>query len=204
MGSDAPADATDSKVARLIEVYDLGEIGREMEAAWLGEGSDRSSLRDLADKFNQALLLAAVSDAEMNIVSGEDENLYRLLTAEEASAGERVEAVTRLEQHGVDVEQLQSDFVSYQAIRHYLTDVRGVKYDDASQAVTVEKEQTTIDRLQARLETVVRDSLDRLQTAGAISLGDYRLFVSIEVLCQDCGRQYGIAALLDEGGCACD
>jgi hypothetical protein len=193
-----------SKVARLIESYDLGPLGADLEAAWLGEGRERESLRDLADRFNRALLLAAIRDAGMDVVDGEARNYYRLLTDEDVSAGRRVEAENRLESAGIDVEALRADFVTYQAIRHYLTDVRGASYENDTERRGVERERSVIDRLQSRVESVVRDTVDRLGNAGRLSVGEYRVFVSVDVLCQDCGRQYTVGELLDRGHCDCD
>ena len=191
-----------SKVARLIERYDLAPIGGELEAAWLGEGRERRSLRDLARKFNQALLLAAMREAGMDVVDGEAENYYRLLTDDDVSAGTRVEARNRLQQQGVDIDALTEAFVTYQSIRHYLTAVRGVHYerDDAS----VTDEQSVIERLQGRVERVVTDTVDRLAADERLSVGEYRVFVSVDVLCEDCGRQFSVGELLGRGGCDCN
>lgn len=191
-----------SKVARLIESYDLAPIGDDLEAAWLGEAGERQSLRDLADRFNRALLLAAIGDAGMDVVDGEAENYYRLLTDEDVSAGRRVEAENRLEAAGIDVDALAAEFVTYQAIRHYLTTVRGASYE--SDADSVAEERSVIDRLQSRVERVVRDTVDRLSNGGRLTVGEYRVFVSVDVLCQDCGGQYTVGELLDRGHCDCD
>lgn len=192
-----------SKVARLIDAYDLGTIGAELEAAWLGEGQERQSLRDLADRFNQALLVTALREAEMDVIDGEPANFYRLLTADDVSAGQRIEARNRLERGGVDVDRLEDEFVTYQAIRHYLTEVRGVSYEPETGSNQVERERGTIDRLRSRVETIVRDTVDRLDTADKLSIGEYRVFVSIDIRCQDCGTRYSISDLLNRGGCDC-
>lgn len=200
MGSEGPSDR--SKVARLIEANELAGLGAELEAAWLGEGQERTSLRDLADEFNRALLLAAIRDAGMDVVEGEPANFYRLLTDDDVSAGQRVEARNRLERAGVDVDALEADFVTYQAIRHYLKEVRGAEYERGD-GDAVERERDGMDRLLSRVETVARDKIDRLRSGGDLSIGAYRVFVSVEVLCQDCGRQYGIGELLGRGECDC-
>lgn len=193
-----------SKVARLVEAYDLAPLGAELEAAWLGEGRERQSLRTLATRFNEALLMAAVRDAGMDVVDGEAENYYRLLTDDDVSAGTRVEARNRLEQQGVDVDALTEDFVTYQSIRHYLTEVRGASYDGGGESATVTTEQGVIERLQGRVERVVTDTVDRLAGDDRLTVGDYRVFVSVEILCQDCGRQYSVGELLTRGGCDCE
>jgi len=193
-----------SKVARLIESYDLAPLGDDLEAAWLGEGTERQSLRDLADRFNRALLLAAIRDAGMDVVDGEAENYYRLLTDEDVSAGRRVEAQNRLEAADVDVDTLREEFVTYQAIRHYLTEVRGASYEREQETNSVAHERSVIERLQSRVERVVRDTVDRLHGAGRLTVGDYRVLVSVDVLCQDCGGQYTVGELLDRGHCGCE
>jgi hypothetical protein len=114
-----------SKVARLIGEYGLGEeFGDELERRWTADGDERESLRDLADAFNRRLLESALTAAGASTVSGEASNLYRLLTGDDVSSGMRTEARARLERDGVDVDQLERDFVTYQAIRAHLTEYR--------------------------------------------------------------------------------
>ncbi|MFC6771661.1 rod-determining factor RdfA, partial [Halorubrum pallidum] len=48
-----------SKVARVIEAYDLAGLGAQLERQWTGADGDRTSLRDLADVFNRRVLEAA-------------------------------------------------------------------------------------------------------------------------------------------------
>ena len=194
-----------SKVARLIEEYDLGpSLGDELEARWTSDGDDRLSLRDLAALFNRRLLEAAMSDAGMASVDGDVENLYRLLTADDVSSGMRTEARARLERNGVDVDQLERDFVTYQAIRSYLKDYRGAEYEDISDADRIENVTNTIQRLRSRLRSVVEGSLDQLRTTGRLTLGEFRLLVDVDVLCEDCGAQYDVFDLLEQGGCDCE
>jgi hypothetical protein len=192
-----------SKVAQLIDKYGLKSMGRDLEQAWLGENQERQSLRDLTDRFNQALLVAAIRDAGMDVIDGEPANFYRLLTGEDVSAGKRIEARNRLKRAGIDVEGLEQEFVTYQAIRYYLTEVRGVSYEPEPESEQVERERDTIDRLRSRVETIVRDTVDRLNAGGKLTVGEYRVFVSIDIRCQDCGTRYSISDLLDRGGCNC-
>jgi len=204
MGSDGSNAGRRSKVAQLIESYELGAIGSELEAAWLGESQERQSLRALADRFNRALLLAKIRDANMDVVDGEPENFYRLLTADDVSAGTRIEAENRLERAGVDVDGLRDDFVTYQAVRHYLTEVRGATYERDAGSGQVERERGSIDRLRSRVETIVRDTVDRLNAAGKLSVGEYRVFVTVDILCSECGSRYSVSDLLRRGGCDCE
>ena len=199
------SDRPSSKVARLIDEYDLGEsFGDELERLWTAEGDERRSLRDLAALFNRRLLDSVLTAAGESTVSGEVENLYRLLTADDVSSGMRTEARAQLERDGVDVDGLERDFVTYQAIRSYLTEYRDATYEEPSDREQVESVVDTIQRLRSRLRSITEGSLDRLRLTDRLTLGTFRLFVDVDVLCEDCGAQYGVAELLERGGCDCE
>lgn len=122
--------------------------------------------------------------------------------ADDVSSGERTEAQERLDRAGVDVSQLQTDFVSYQAVRTYLTSVREASYEpDADRAERVTE---TTRKLQARTAAVTERNLEQLRKTERITLGSIRLFVDVTVLCEDCGAQYQADELLERGGCDCD
>jgi hypothetical protein len=80
-------DTTDnrpsSKVARLIAEYGLDGLGDELEARWTGDGVERTSLRDLADYFNERLLEQTLIDAGMNALESDVSTMYRNLTDED-------------------------------------------------------------------------------------------------------------------------
>lgn len=192
------------KVGRLIEKYDLQGLGDELERRWTAEGDERASLRDLADMFNRRLLEQAMREAGTTSIGSEVDNLYRLLTSDDVTSGVRTRAENRLQREGLDVEQLQKDFVSYQAIRTYLKKYRGASYDPPSDRDQIEKDGESIQRLRSRLTTVTEEKLERLRDTERITLGDFRLFTEIDVLCEECGSQYPVSELLDRGGCDCD
>lgn len=202
--SEGGDDRPDSKVARLIDAYELGaSFGDQLEDRWTAEGDRRESLRSLADRFNRRLLEAAMADAGMATLDGEVANLYRLLTADDVSSGNRTEARRRLEQQGIDVDDLERDFVTYQAIRSYLKDYRGAEYE-RDDATTTDGVIETVQRLESRTRAVAETSLDQLRQTDQLSLGQFRLFVEVNVLCEDCGKQYGLIELLQAGSCDCE
>ena len=193
-----------SKVARVIRDYELNGMGDELVANWTEKGDDQSSLRELAVHLNQTMLRAAMETAGMSPLDGEVENIYRLLTDDETSAGSQVEAETALRREGVAVDQLEQDFVSHQAVHTYLTKYRDVEWrsqtDDEDR---VDKTVGVVQRLQSRLTTVSERSLRKLRDAGRISLGDFDVLVDVRVFCEDCSTQRDIVDLLTEGGCGC-
>ncbi|WP_276258926.1 rod-determining factor RdfA [Haloglomus litoreum] len=192
------------KVERVIDEYELEGLGDELERAWTAADPDeRESLRDLATRFNEQVLEAALLDAGDSVVQSEVETMYELLTDDTVGSGDRRRVERRLERQGVDVASLRSDFASYQAIRTYLKSERGAEH----RTVDVDRGQKaieTVQRLRARLVTVAEDRLQSLRSAGRISLGQFRVIVDLRVVCEDCGTQQAFTTLIEEGGCDCN
>lgn len=190
-----------SKVARLIEEYDLGGLGAEMERRWTAE-EDRSSLRELAASFNQALLRAAMESEGAQLLDGEVENTYRLLTDDEVGSADRTRVRRRLEREGVDVDALLDDFVTYQAVRTYLRTHRDAEYTP-DETDPLEREATNVQRLRGRIDSVTEGKLEQLRDGGHLTLGEFRTLVDVRVVCEDCNGQYDVVDLLEAGGCDC-
>jgi hypothetical protein len=199
---EAEAPVVNSKVGRVIEEYNLDGQGAWLEAHWTGDGVERRSLRDLADAFNERVLGAAMRDAGMDSLETDVERAYRLLTDDDASSGARVELRNELEWNGVDVERVESDFVSHQAIHTYLRRVRDAQREEPD-VDPREKELETIQRLQGRTRVVTTDSLERLAKQGELTLDEFDVLVDVRVVCDRCGSQYQVADLLAQGGCDC-
>jgi hypothetical protein len=200
-------DTTDnrpsSKVARLIAEYDLDGVGDELEVRWTGDGVERTSLRDLADYFNERILERALIDAGMAALDSDVATTYRNLTDDDVSTGVRTDARTRLESNGVDVDRLESDFVSYQAIRSYLTEYRDAEYRRLSDEEKVEKDLQSIQRLMTRTLSVTEERIEKLTQTGRIDAGEFEVLLDVQVLCGSCGEQYSVSEFLDGRGCDC-
>jgi DNA-binding transcriptional ArsR family regulator len=143
-----------------------------------------------------------MADSGMKPLTGEAENVYRLLTKDEVSSGERTRVTRRLERAGIDINQLDRDLVTYQAVRSYLKRDRGAEYasDDRDRTVV---ETENVQRLRGRMTTVIGGKLEQLQRADNLVLGEGRVIVEFNVLCETCGTRYDIEELLDRGGCDC-
>jgi hypothetical protein len=200
-------DTTDtqpsSKVARLLSEYGLEGFGEELEDRWTGDGVERTSLRDLADHFNKRLLERALIDAGMSALDSDVSTTYRDLTDDDVSTGVRTDTRTRLDSNGVDVDDLESDFVSYQAIRSYLTEYRGAEYRRLSDEEKVEKDLESIQRLMTRTLSVTEERIEKLTQTGRIDADGFEILLDVQVLCESCGRQYSVSEFLDERGCDC-
>lgn len=202
-GEPGQSDARRVKVARVIDEYELEGIGEQLERAWTADGSERKSLRELAAFFNRRVIERAMTEAGRQPIDGEQENILRLLTDDDTTSSERTRIRRRLERDGVDVDGLESDLVSYQAIRTYLKNNRDAHYS-ASTDNRLERDERSIQQLRNRFEVVAESKLEQLRDSGRIALGDFRLFSDPTVLCEVCGTKLSVSELFDQEGCDCE
>jgi hypothetical protein len=197
------SDRPDSKVARLIDRHGLDGFGDELERRWTADGEERLSLRDCAALFNKRLLEAVLVDAGQTAIRRDVETTYEQLTDANVTAGVRTEARNRLARDGVDVEALERDFVTYQAIRSYLTEYRDATYEGPTDAEKVQSDIESIQRLLARTLSVTEDRIESLKQTGRLDIDSFEVVLDAQVLCQDCGSQYVVTELLEARGCDC-
>lgn len=190
-----------SKVARLLQEYELQDLGEELEQLWTAQ-NDRYSLRELADHFNQQLLRQQLAEVNEQPLDGEIENIYRLLTTADVSGAEQTRVRRKLERNGIDVDAVESDFVTYQAIRTYLKDYRGAEYSP-SEMDPIEREHQNLQQLRGRTAAVTEGKIEQLRENDEIVLSEFRTLVNIQIVCEECNTQREVTDLLDHGGCAC-
>lgn len=192
------------KVEKVLSKYELADLHEELPLLWLGETGEEHSLRDLAERINVALVRRVLEEAGEDPLEGEAVNAYRLLTKDDVSAGVRIQQHNRLERAGVDVDQLESDFVTHQAVFTYLTEKLDITKDTARDTDPIEKHETRIQRLRGRLNAVVGQSIAELQNADHVRTGDLDMTVNIQAYCRECETQYDLSELLEQGECDCD
>ena len=192
-----------SKVARIIHDYGLEGLGDELEARWTATGDDHWSLRDLASHVNENVVRERLHRAGTNSSPVDVENALRALTSDETGAAEQTQLRRRLGRAGIDVEELEGDLVTYQAVRSYLQEFRGAEYErDAGDRVDVVTE--TIQKLRGRLVSVTESKLEQLRNTSRLTLGEFRVIVDLRVLCTECGTQQDVTTLLVAGSCDCE
>lgn len=195
-------ETTRYKVERVAQSHGLDSIGDELVEGWTRE-NDAKSLRELAAYFNERVLETAMEAAGVDSLDGEVENTYRLLSDDDVSSGVRTETRKRLQRNGVDVEKVESEFVTYQAIRTYLQDGRGVTREKPTDEERVESVDEAIKRLRNRTTAVTEEKLRQLRDGDRVNLGEFRVLLDLRAFCEDCGTQYEVDELLERGGCAC-
>jgi len=192
------------KVARLIDAYEFEDLGDELERRWT-DPDDRASLRQLADDVNRRLLERSLAETGEPRPGDELENLYRRLTDDDLGSGARVQARNTLRRHGVDADALRQDFVSHQSIYTYLTNYRNADPPDRtpSEQEQLDQRSATVQRLTTRLASVTETALTELVNAGHLTLGEFKVLVTVRVQCTDCNTRRSVADLFANGGCEC-
>lgn len=191
------------KVGNIVSKYGLTSFHEELPDRWLGNRCEAQSLRKLADDLNIAVLRETMRSADLQPLDGEVENTYRLLTGEEVSSGMRTAKRNELEREGIDIDSVEDDFVTHQAIYSYLTEVLDVSKQDCDDLDPIEKHSERINRLRSRTEAVVINSINSLVNNNTLNVRDPEVSVTIQVYCNLCQRQYPISTLLTQGGCNC-
>ena len=195
--------ASSCKIDRTAAAYDLTREAERLAEYWMRD-TDRKSLRELAIYFNQQLLRAAMERAGLNPLDGEVENTYRLLTDDDVSQGMHTQAHNRLQKHDVDVNQLQSDFVSYGTVRRHLKDCLRVERESTdTDDDPAETGAQRIAALQNRTVAVTENTLSQLASANELAAGDIDVFVDITVSCSACGRHASVQEFIEKNGCDC-
>ncbi len=189
-----------TKVARVIEEYDLEGMGERIEAEWIGETGERTSLRSLAEEFNQAVLEATLRKAGVSPMNFEVSGTYEAL--KNGSRSERTRAQRRLEREGINPDSLISSFVSHQAIHTYLKKDREASLPE-NETDPVEGKVQAIEKLQGRVTAVTGSAISSLSSADHLDSDDYDVLVDIRIVCPKCGSDYTVGELLRSGGCQC-
>lgn len=189
-----------TKVARVIEKYDLEGMGARLEAAWTGKSGERTSLRDLADEFNEAVLKVVLREAGVSPLNFEVAGTYDALESE--SGPETTRVVRRLEREGIDPDALATDFVTHQAIHTYLTKEREASLPE-DEGDPVERKIESIEKLKGRTAAVTESTVSSLGSAGRLDGDEYNVLVDIRIVCPVCGTGYPVGEFLRRGGCEC-
>ena len=189
-----------TKVARVIDEYDLEGLGDRLEALWTAEPGERTSLRDLADVFNEAVLEAAIREAGGSPLEFEVSGTYEMLSS--GSGPDATRASRRLEREGIDVDTLERDFVTHQAVHTYLTKHREASLPEDERS-RVERKVETIEKLQGRVTAVTESAVESRAAGDELDRGDYDVLVDVRTVCPSCGADRPVGELLRTGGCSC-
>lgn len=185
------------KVGRSAAAYGLANVDEDLRR----RHARGESLRDLAAFVNRRILGRAIDSAEVDAVSDAD-TIYDLLAEDDLSAGRRTEIREKLARAGVDVEAVESSYVSHQTVRDHLRECLSVD-TSVSAEVDPESARGTIEWARARFLGIAERTVERLASAGELAVGDVEVTGTVRVTCTDCGETYRFGVLIDRGSCGC-
>lgn len=194
--------STQSKIERVTESYGLDGLADDIERRWVGDGTETQSTRELATYFNKRVLAAAIDDSSVALVTENVRDIYEALTDETADHDTTL-VKSRLRRGGVDISDVQDDFISHQTVYRYLTKNRGVKQASPSESDRLENSLNRIQQLQGRMTAVTKQTVDSLAANDIVSIGSFDILTDIQVFCQDCGRSYDFTTFLERKRCDC-
>lgn len=196
--------ADEGKVGFLIDEYDLTGIGTELEERWTrADGGD--SIRELAEYFNRQVLLAVMQEAGSDPLKSELDAIYSAASGDRDAPTLEIEVRERLDQFGLDLDEISDRLVSHQTIYNYLTDHREVTYDreiDPEEQLAAVNE--SVQKMKNRLSAVAASNVDSFSRAGIVSIGSFDVSSEVYVYCSDCGSRFSFEELVDGKGCGCD
>ena len=192
-----------TKIDRVVKEYGLEGVGDELEERWLGTNeTEQSSTRELADYFNKEILRSAIRESDTFTLSGDVEEVYRALA--DGESGDATLVRSRLEQSGIDVEAVTSDFISHQTVHRYLKGHREVERPERDPERKLADAVGVVQRLQGRTTAVTEQKIETLNNDDVVSVGEFSVLNDVQVICESCGRSHEVTSFFEQGGCGCD
>jgi len=186
-----------TKITRDIEKYGLESLNDQLKA----RRSEDASLRDLADFVNKRILEAALAERDVELLSDVD-RVYELLTNEDVSVGNRTEVETKLQMADVPIEEIRSDFVSHQTIKHHLNTQLNVDTGRES-TLSLDDAQRRINWAQSQNEAIIQNTLEQFAQTDGLNTCEFDLATSVRVTCKECSRSFSLYDFLERGRCGC-
>lgn len=186
------------KVCRVLDEHDINSYNEEILSMWLDDENQRRGYRELARWLNVSLLRREMDRVGMTTLGNEAESKYERLRDDDT----RVEMTTMLENEGVDVDRLRSDFVSYGVVRTHLLECLEAEYEPGD---TDDWESTAIEITLETAHEKIRDAVNSLVNKRRIETGDrISINLDVEIECETCHTRVPLQRALRRGNvCQC-
>jgi len=194
------------KVRRTAAAYNILDVVEELPTL----RREGDSFRKVATYFNTQVVSKALSEEglddsrSVHAALASDtiaEDVYEVLRADSDSDIRRVEVRARLSDAGVDVDELESSFVSHVTMRSHLQECVGVEPDTSPPPF--EQTINTTQGARTRATNVIKSTLDRAVRNGQLQTGSLETDLLVQVTCQDCGDTFYLTELLEQQQCSC-
>lgn len=180
-------------------MYDLRGYNDRLVEHWQKPAPQRKGYRQPADWVNVTLLRRAMDRAGLSTLGREAESKYERLHSDDPMIVTEVSKL--LAQEGIDIEQLEKDFVSYGVIRTHLKECL-----DAERApqTSSDWERDAIEITRERAHQKAKEAINSLLNKGEIAAGENTAVrIRIDIDCPDCNSRTPVERALRRG-VACD
>lgn len=189
------------KVGKIAEKYNAQKMANSLGDMWREEDE---SVREIATTFNIHILNLAMENTGMNNLEGEVENIYRLLKDDDVSKAEQIRAKRRLEQNGLEPDEISTDFVSYQTVYRHLTNCLELQNSDLENSEAKRaKIEKRIRSLTNRTNLVISKTLKQLSKSFNSGVQKPNVTLSVTVWCDECGTSMNLEDVLTGDQCQC-
>lgn len=193
------SDAACCKIGRGIEKYECDGLNDKLAHEYR-EGD--ASLRDLEQVINDWFTATALENAG-SPTDRDPAEITAILDGDGESRREKARLETELEQAGIDVEQLQQDYVSFRTVKTHLNDHLGVD-TSRSETITLDSAGSIIEWAETRCTSVIKRTIERLSNADEATIGDdFTVNISPRITCHDCNSTYTMREFIQSEGCRC-
>lgn len=182
------------KVCRVIDERHITNGDDRLLTRWHGDGTQRMGYRKLARWLNVTMLRQEMDQVGITTLGGEAESKYDRLRGNNPTVA--VEIRETLEAEGINMEQLESDFVSYGVIRTHIKECLGGDREETSS--DWERESIEIARDLATKKTT--EAVTSLLNKGTLeSSGDISVDLAIALECELCHARIPLERSLRRG-----
>lgn len=196
-------DSDCCKAGRVSSNYGFTEkLTGKLGGRW--ENNSGPGLRQLAQQFNIWVISSAHLDIGEPLLDGEAKLLHKLLTADDVEDAERTRTRRRIEERGINPDELTNDFISYKTINRHFKNCTDRERNVSSEPVTPDDALDRVNRLKRRLEQVTAKSISEVVNSTALDFAgsDVDVIIQVNTVCQACGDRLTLRELFTDG-CSC-
>jgi hypothetical protein len=196
------------KLDVVVDKYNLDGIVDELESRWSRKNpEERYSIRELEKHFNSAVIRTVLEEeVGYSPVDYNPEQIFEILNDGEGVSESDERFIRQWMEDNVDLEELESDFVSYYSIFTFLRDVRNAESPNQLDNSPEKAKERGIDRIEQK-KSNLKQGTDRalkgVKKANVVADNDYDIRVSVRVECPDCGTVLPGVEFIRQGGCEC-
>lgn len=205
--SEKDHNSTQRKIPALIDKYGLPpDITDRMASLWNRESSkERMSLEEITAFFNSHVFYSVLEETDIEIYGSEFDGVPDLsreigwVKTEEPTDSEVISFQAKLEEQGIDFEELRNDLPSQSTIYRYLRDIKGVEYEKSK--INKEDVQEILENQRGRTQQFLQSLVDR--TTDDSLEGQWDVRIQHSIVCETCGERKSLAEFFTDSSCKC-